>query len=258
MRKMLPAIALLPLALFAGQAFADECKHSEPRNLQLDLAGVKSVMFDIGPHDLVVNARPGAKAAVQGKACASNPDRLKQLTLTQQRVGDRLVVTAERDDIVNFSFGSANYAYLMLEASVPDNLLVHLKVGSGDARVSGASALSADVGSGDVEARNIRGQVTADVGSGDIELDTIGSLHVLEVGSGDIKARRISGGATIGRIGSGDVELRDVGGDVSADKIGSGDLDAYAVGGNLTVRKVGSGSVGHSGVRGKVDVPRDE
>lgn len=257
MRKMLPAIALLPLALFAGQAFADECRHSEPRNLQLDLAGVKSVMFDIGPHDLVVNARPGAKAAVQGKACTSDPERLKHLTLTQQRVGDRLVVTAEREDIVNF-LGSSNYAYLVLEATVPDNLLVHLKVGSGDARVNGASALSADVGSGDVQARNIRGQVTADLGSGDIELDTIGSLNVLSVGSGDLKARRVSAGATIGRIGSGDVELRDVGGNVSADKIGSGDFDVHEVAGNLAVRKVGSGSVDHSGVRGRIDVPRDE
>lgn len=255
--RTLPLLALLPLA-FAGQAFADECRHSEPRNLQLDLTGVKSVMFDIGPHDLVVTGAPGAKGAIEGKACASNPDRLKELTLTQQRVGDRLVVTAEREDTFQISFGSANYAYLALHATVPDTLLVHLKVGSGDARATGVAALSADVGSGDIDARDIRGQVTADVNSGDIELDTIGSLRVLSVGSGDLKARRVHGGVDIGSIGSGDVELRDVGGNVSADKIGSGDLDAHNVGGSLTVRKVGSGSVDHSGVRGRVDVPRED
>ncbi|MDI9239693.1 hypothetical protein QLQ15_12340 [Lysobacter sp. LF1] len=258
MRKMLPALALLPLALFAGQALADECLHSEPRNLQLDLTGIKSVLFDIGPHELVVNAAPGAKGAIQGKACASDPDRLKGLTVTQRREGDRLVVTAERESVLQISFGGSHYGYLVLNASVPDNLLVHLKVGSGDARVTGASALSADVGSGEVEARNIRGQVTAEVNSGEIELDTIGSLHVLSVGSGDLKARRVKGGAVIGSIGSGAAKLRDIGGDVSADKIGSGDLDANNVAGNLTVRKVGSGSVDHSDVRGRVDVPQDD
>lgn len=258
MRKMLPAFALLPLAMFAGQALADECLHSEPRNLQLDLAGVKSILFDIGPHDLVVTGAPGAKGAVQGKACVSNPERLKHLTLRQQRVGDRLVVTADREDALQINFGGNHYAYLALNATVPDSLMVHLKVGSGDARVSGVSAMSADVGSGDVQARDVRGQVTADLNSGDIELDTIGSLHVLSVGSGDLSARRIKGDAVIGSIGSGDVELRGVGGNVSADKIGSGDLDAHDVRGSLTVRRVGSGSVDHSGVAGRVDVPTDD
>ena len=256
--RTLPLIALLPVALFAGQAFADECKHSEPHNLQLDFSGVKTVMFDIGPHELIVNAAPGAKGAVQGKACASNPDRLKELSLTQERVGDKIIVTAKRADTISIGFGSANYAYLSLNASVPNNVLVQLKVGSGDARVVGAASMSADVGSGDVEGRNIRGQVTADVNSGDIELDTIGSLHVLSVGSGDLKARRVKGDVVIGSIGSGDVEVRDVGGSVSADKIGSGDLDAHSVTGNLTVRRVGSGSVDHSGVTGRVDVPADD
>lgn len=255
--RTLPLIALLPLA-FVAPAFADECAHSEPRNLQLDLTGVKSIMFDIGPHDLVVTGAPGTKGAIQGKACASNPDRLKQLTVRQQRLGDRLVVTAERESALQFNFGENQYAYLALNATVPDSLLVHLKVGSGDARVRGVSAMSADVGSGDVEARDIRGQVTADLNSGDIELDTIGSLHVLSVGSGDLTARRIKGDVVIGSIGSGDVEVRGVGGNVSADKIGSGDLDAHDVRGNLTVRKVGSGSVDHSGVASRVDLPSDD
>ncbi|MDR0182284.1 hypothetical protein [Lysobacter arvi] len=277
MRKPTVAFALLPLALFAGQALADECRHSEPRNLALDFTGVKTVMFDIGPHDLTVTASPGEKGAVQGKACASNADRLKELSLTQQRLGDKIVVTAKRQDTLSISFGGANYAYLSLNATVPDNVLVQLDVGSGDARVSGAAALSADVGSGDVQARNIRGLVTADVNSGDIELDTIGSLRVLSVGSGDLSARRVKTDVEVGSVGSGDVDLRDVGGNVSVDsigsggveaqkvggnviagKIGSGGLDAHDVGGNLTVRRVGSGGVDHSGVRGNVSVPADD
>lgn len=278
MRHSLLTLTALPFALLAGQALAsDECRHTAPRDLQLDLRGVKAVMFEIGPHNLVVKASPGAKAEVKGKACASDPDRLADLTLTQQRVGEKLVIKAERDDIVQFNFGGNHYAYLVLNATVPDDVMVQVDVGSGDARVEGASAMSADVGSGDVEARNIRGQVTADVNSGDIELDTIGSLHVLSVGSGHLNARRVKGNAVVGDIGSGSVELRDVGGDVSVEEIGSGDLkadqiagnvnagrigsgglDAHDVRGSLTVRRVGSGSVDHSGITGRVDVPSDD
>ncbi len=258
MRPMLMSLALIPLSLLSQPVLAQEhCKFSEPRSLQLDLSGVKSVVFEVGPHDLNVIASANAKPGVSGRACASNADRLKQLTLTQKRVGDKLVVTAQRDDVLNFSWGDSNYAYLKLEASVPDNLLVHLKVGSGDARITGASAISADVGSGDIQARDIRGLVTAEVGSGDIDLDQIGSLQVISVGSGDLKASRVAHDAKVGSIGSGDVELHQVGGNVSLDSVGSGDFDVRDVRGNLTVRRVGSGSVDHSGVAGTVDIPRE-
>ena len=257
--RLIPMSALLlPLALLSHTAMAQEhCKFSEPRSLQLDLSGVKAVVFEVGPHEVNITASANAKPGISGRACASDADRLKQLTLTQKRVGDKLVVTANRDDVLNFSWGNSNYAYLKLEASVPDNLLVNLKVGSGDSRIIGAAAISAGVGSGDVEARNIRGLVTADVGSGDIDLDDIGSLQVVSVGSGDLKARRIARDASVGSIGSGDVELHQVGGNVTLDSVGSGDFDVRDVRGNLTVRRVGSGSVDHSGVAGTVTVPRE-
>jgi DUF4097 and DUF4098 domain-containing protein YvlB len=251
------ALSLSAALVPAAHAATPQCQHSEARNLQLDLAGVKAVVFDIGPHDLIVTASPGARSAIDGKACASDAGRLKDLRLTQQRVGDKLVVTAERSDGITFNFGGNHYAYLDIKASIPDSVPVQLKVGSGDARVTGATSLSIDLGSGDVEARDIRGLVTADLNSGDIELDTIGSLKVLSVGSGDFSARRIGRGAEVGSIGSGDVELIDVGGDVNVDRIGSGDLDVRDVRGNLSVRHVGSGSVDHSGVSGRADVPQD-
>ncbi|HEY5850742.1 MAG TPA: DUF4097 family beta strand repeat-containing protein [Lysobacter sp.] len=250
----------LPLALSllsTAQAATPYCQHTEARNLKLDLAGVKAVVFDIGPHDLVVTASPNPRNAIDGKACASDADSLKDVRLSQQRLGDKLVVTAERTDGISFNFGGNHYAYLDLKASIPDNVLVQLKVGSGDAQVIGASALSIDLGSGDVDARDIRGLVTAHLNSGDIKLDTIGSLQVLSVGSGDFTARRIGRGASVGSIGSGDVELIDVVGDVSVDRIGSGDLDVRNVRGNLSVHRVGSGSVDHSGVSGRTDVPQD-
>ncbi len=268
-------LALLLLATASAPALADECAHGAPRNLDLDFRGVKSVLFDIGPHKLRVEAAPAASGKVTGRACASDAGHLERLTLAQERSGDKLVVRLQRDPgWSGLAFGK-RYAYLELDANVPDSVLVQLDVGSGDAWATGASALSADVGSGDVDLRRTRGRVTAKVGSGDVRVDDAGSLHVLSIGSGDVEAanlrgdvevgsigsgdfslRRADGSVKIGSIGSGDAELADVGGSVQVGSIGSGDLDVSGVGGDLVVSSVGSGDIDHGGVRGSVDVPR--
>ncbi|MGV8958799.1 MAG: hypothetical protein ACOH1V_00165 [Stenotrophomonas sp.] len=265
------ALLLLPGAAFA----AEQCKHSQPQALDLDLAGAKAVVFEVNSHDLHITASPGAAAHLGGRACASTTDLLAKLTVSQQRVGDKLVVQLKRESKgLSLDFGSS-YAYLDINGTLPDNIMVQLKVGSGDANLDGAMSMSADVGSGDVHARNIRGLVTAAVGSGDIELTDVGSLHVLAIGSGDVKARGVRGPAKIGSVGSGDLKLRDVQGAVAIDHLGSGDIEVAEVRGNvtlgsigsgdfdvrnasgdLTVERSGSGSIRHSGISGKVELPR--
>lgn len=288
---MLACALALPLA---AQADDGACRHSDPRQLTLDMDGVSRVMFDIGPHKLRLDASPGADGALSGRACASSDGWLESLKVEQRRDGDRLHVRLYRDRPMRGLFLGRTYARLELSGRVPDNVLVQLQVGSGDARIAGASALSADVGSGDVEARTIAGLVTATVGSGDIELDDIGSLNVLSIGSGDVEAGRVRGDLEVGSIGSGDLEVRgiggnasvgsigsgeanlhevrgnvsigsigsgdarlgDVAGSVNVNSVGSGDIQARGVGGDLTVSSKGSGDVRHEGVAGSVDVPR--
>lgn len=290
-RYLLLFALLLPLAAQADEA---QCRHSGPRSLELDLDGVRTVMFEVGPHKLRLDAAPGAAGVLQGRACASSADWLEDLQLEQRRDGDRLHVRLYRDRQVRGIFLGRNYAYLNLSGSVPDDVLVQLGVGSGDAWLTGAAAMSADVGSGDVQARRIAGLATAKVGSGDIELDDIGSLHVLAVGAGDVEAGNVRGNVEvgsigsgdfslrgaggdveigsigsgdavledvrgsvrIGAIGSGDADLRTVGGSVDVNGIGSGDLEVRGVGGDLTVSGKGSGSIRHRDVAGRVDVPR--
>lgn len=270
-------MTLLGLLLLApAVALADEqCAHSAPRSLALDLAGVKTVRVETNQHDVRLRAAPGASHAVQGRACASKPEWLQDLTLTQERRGDTLVVRARRESQNNLSglFGNT-YARLDLSGTVPDNVLVQLVVGSGDGELDGAAAASADVGSGDAKLRGIRGQATAKVGSGDIEIDGAGSLNVLSVGSGDVKARNVGGdvevgsigsgdfgldGARgdvrIGSIGSGDADLRNVSGAVRIDSIGSGDAEVRGAG-SLSVGSIGSGGVDHRDVGGRIDLPR--
>lgn len=270
MRK---SLLLCTLLLAPALAQADECEHSAPRELKLDLAGAKAVVFEVQQHDLRLTGAAGGASELRGRACASRAELLPQLTVSQRRDGDKLVVTLARDNPRSFSLGN-QYAYLDIAGNVPNNLPVQLKVGSGDAQVSGVSTLSADVGSGDVEVRAVRGLVTAAVGSGDLDVRDVGSLNLLWVNSGDAKIERVGGDAKIGKIGSGDLELsgargnvqigtigsgdadvRDVGGDLTLESVGSGSLGARGVGGDLSVQRVGSGDVNHSEIKGRVSLP---
>lgn len=247
-------VLLLPLAAQAS----DRCDHTATRDLRLDLAGVRSVRFEVGPHDLNVIAAPGRAGEVHGRACASSAERLAGLIVTQQRQGDTLVVTLGSGKSLNFNgFVINSYASLDVRATIPDSLPVQLEVGSGDAEIENVPSLNVQVSSGDAEVRRVRGTVTASVSSGDIELSDIGALDIHKVSSGDVKAHRIAQSVTVRRIGSGDVELTHVGRDVTVDDIGSGGLSVNDVGGSLQVRSVGSGSVHQRGVRGQVSIPRD-
>lgn len=252
MRKtLLTYLLLLPLSAVA----ADECRHSALRDLTLDLGGVHNVVFEVGPHDLKLDAAPNANGALHGRACASSAELLDTLLLSQHKDGDTLVVTMARRETGGSRLFQSRYARLQIKGSLPDNLALRVRVGSGDAEVSGAASLDATVGSGDLQARRIAGAVTAVVGSGDLRFERIGSLDVGSVGSGDLVANRIGGDARIGSIGSGDAELREVGGNVDVGSVGSGDLDVRDVRGNLRVRTIGSGDVDHRGVEGTLDLP---
>jgi hypothetical protein len=273
---LLPALMLTALP-FASQA-SDRCEHSAIRDADLNLSGIKTIVFDIGPHTLALKGGKQQSGAFKGKACASDEKRLVELIVTQERDGDKLLVRAGRNSLLRKgSWSGEDYGHLTVDASVPDTLDVQLKLGSGDAVIDGVASLSADVGSGDLEARHIRGSFYADVGSGDIQASDVGALHVVSVGSGDLSVRDVrgdsrvgeinsgdlsianaKGGVVIGSIGSGDALLSAIGGNVTVSRIGSGDLGASGVDGDLTVDSVGSGSVDHRNVRGQVRVPEDD
>jgi len=282
---MTPAISARPLfaALVAASlalplaAQADDgpqCRHSQPRDLALQLEGVRTVRFEIGNSKLRVEGAERPDASLRGRACASSEAMLASLVLEQQRSGDTLTVTLRRTSTATGWMGN-QYAYMNLSGQVPAHVLVQTVVGSGDAWVTGVAAASADVGSGDAELRRIAGRATAKVGSGDITIDDVGELKVLSIGSGDIEARGVRGAVEVGSVGSGDfklqgaggdvrigslgsgdIDLHDVRGSVRVDSIGSGDLDVRGVGGDLEVASKGSGGIDHRDVRGSVNLPR--
>jgi Putative auto-transporter adhesin, head GIN domain len=253
---MRPILAsLLLLVPLAGHA-ADRCAFEAPRNMSLDLAGVRAVQIEVNSYDLHVTGRADArKLDVEGRACASDHDLLDQLVVTQRREGDQLILELGSGRGFHLFGGDTE---LEVTVQLPASLPLTVDVGSGDAEVSGVRALDSRVGSGDLHVRNVSGRFATSVGSGDVEANDVGGLEVGSVGSGDLSVSGVNGEARVGSIGSGDVRLRDVRGSVRADSLGSGDLDVDGVGGDLSLGAKGSGDVSHSGVKGKVDVPRDD
>jgi len=276
MRTALIASPLLALLALSAPALASDryCKHEAPRQLTLDIGDARTVVFEVGPHDLKVESRAGAPAAMSGRACSSHADRLADLKIEQRRAGDKLIVRMYHDGKFSGVFFGSNYAYLNLTATLPDHLPVQVKVGSGEAEVTGAPVFSADVGSGHAVGRSIRGLAAVSVGSGDVDIHGAGSLKVVSIGSGDVEADNIQGAASVGSIGSGGFELsrggsveigsigsggadlRDIAGDVAVGSVGSGGVDVRNAGGGLTVRSIGSGDVDHEGVKGPIDIPK--
>ncbi|PXV58173.1 Putative adhesin [Dyella jiangningensis] len=251
MRRLILAVLLLaPLA-----SHADDCKYQAPRNLTLDLTGVHEVEVDLHSHDLHLSGTDAKGGTVTGRACASDQKLLDELTVTQRREGDRLIVEAGgHGHVISFGYSSTS---LKLDMQVPAQMPVVLNVGSGDAWVTGLQRLNTQVGSGDVHVSKIAGPFALSVGSGDVDVTDVGSLDAGSIGSGDLKVSGVRGDVRVGSIGSGDVGLRNVSGSVRVDTLGSGDLGVHDVQGDLTLGAKGSGDVSHSGIKGKVSLPRD-
>ena len=251
---ILASLLLVPAVAVAAEG--DHCKFRAERNLDLDLSGVRSVRFAVNAYDLHLSGdAPAGKGTVRGVACASDQETVDNLVVTQERDGDTLVVQLTNKRNGGWSGWGNHYSDLKVEARIPANIPVKVDVGSGDAKVRGLASLDTAVGSGDLEAHDIKGAVHATVGSGDATFENTGAMEVDTIGSGDFHATRVNGGIRIHTVGSGDAKLANVGGDVEIGTVGSGDVEVNGVRGNLTVRTIGSGDIDHSDVTGRVDLP---
>ncbi len=264
------------LGLVPALAAANECKFTAQHDFDVDAAGLDTVAFVLGSTDVTVEGVPGlAKVEVRGKACASDQAWLADLTVDQQRSGDRVTLTphSRHSDMGWFH---SSYAYIELHVRVPAKLAIDIQDSSGDADVRNVAALTFNASSGDLRVDRIAGLLAVEVSSGDVNGGDVGSLDVrrtssgdftlhdvhgdvkvARAGSGDLAFDKVGGSVGIGSVGSGDVSASHVGRDVTVDSIGSGDVSVDTVGGNFSVRAKGSGDVHHRDVRGTVSVPHD-
>jgi DUF4097 and DUF4098 domain-containing protein YvlB len=266
----------LILSVASATAFAhQECRFTAERNLDIDPSGLKDLALVLGSSDAHVEGVAGLKRIeVRGKACASEEAWLKDLTLEQERAGDRVKVITSTNHATHMNWFGSSYAYIDVEVRLPADLALDIDAGSGDANVANVAALSFNSGSGDLQANHVTGNAVVKVGSGDIVIDDMGNLTIERAGSGDIRATKVRGEVKVGHIGSGDLSFRDVhgavqiesvgsgdvtvdraGGDVVVGSVGSGDVTVDGVGGNFVVHHAGSGDLRHHNVTGKIDVP---
>ena len=272
MYRLLCSTAFIILPVLAGA----ECRYSADRNFDIPAAGLATVTFDLGSSDLIVEGVPGlAQIEVRGHACASEQAWLDQLTVDQNRSGDRVQITPHNGHDLHGSWTGSTYAYVDLRVRVPTKLAAAIKSQSGDTQARNIASLDFDASSGDLEAEHIAGALSLEVSSGDVRGKDIGSVDIRGTSSGDINLRDVHGpvgvaragsgdltfdtvgSVNIGNVGSGDVSVTNAGNDVTVASIGSGDVRVDGVNGNFQVGSKGSGDVEHHNVRGKVSVPED-
>ncbi len=262
----------LVLTLAVLGSVSAQCRFEAPRDLELDLSGVRSIRLVTGAGALSVTGSADTDAlSARGRACASSRALLDDVRLSSSRDGDVLVVRAETPR-TGFLF---TYARLDLVVALPDTLPVEIDDGSGEVVVGDVASLRLTDGSGDLRVDGVAGDLVLEDGSGDVEIHGVGGqLEVVGDGSGDLLVTGVAGSLAIGRDGSGDIDITDVGGsvrvsddgsggirienvrgDVRIDADGSGDVDVRGVGGDFVFLRDGSGSVRYTDVAGTVEVP---
>ncbi|MGZ8868144.1 MAG: DUF4097 family beta strand repeat-containing protein [Thermoanaerobaculia bacterium] len=231
----LRVLAAAPLLLAAATASAD-CDHTAPHRLTADLKGATSVAVIGRAGSLRVIGGPGGGVTATGTACASDRDFLAEMRIAARRDGPELVIEAiVPGRTVLFGWHDAK---LDLEVTVPQNIPIRIKDGSGSIEVRDVAQLEVVDGSGELDIRGVRGNVEVTDGSG--------SLSIRDV-AGDVRVED----------GSGGIEVEGVRGSVRIVEDGSGSIDVDEVRGNFTVERDGSGGVQWDRVSGTVRVPKD-
>jgi hypothetical protein len=263
---------LLLAALAASSALvADECEHSRPIDAELDAAGASRLLIESEAGSLVVEGSRGAgKVTIEGRACASSESLLDDIELETGRKGDRLVVETE---IPEWTSGWRGYARLDLTVTVPGDLALEVRDGSGEIDVRGVASLDLVDGSGEIRVREVYGDVEIEDGSGEIDVrdvtgtvtltDGSGSVTVADVdgvrfdsdGSGEIELDRIRGDVVIVSDGSGGIRIQDVTGHVRIGSDGSGSISVAQVSGGFELGSDGSGSVHVADIAGTISIP---
>ena len=125
---------------------------------------------------------------------------------------------------------------LDLVIEVPQSIALDVEDGSGDSKFVNVGPLKLVDGSGDIEIRGAKGNVSVEDGSGDMTIENVeGSVRV--------------------RDGSGGITGSNINGDFIVEEDGSGGIDVNHIAGNFTVEEKGSGSISSSDVKGKIDIP---
>lgn len=245
-------VAALVLGLPALASAWGDCDVTDGREDSADAAGVETVEVVAGAGSLEIYGEAGLnEVRAEGTACARNQEALEKVLLTAKRTGSTVRVEVE------IPSGWSQGGRLDLMVTVPEGLAVVVEDTSGSIKVAGVAALKLKDSSGDVDVKDVRGDVEMHDGSGSIDITQVAGSVVLEDGSGSIEVKDVTGNVTVKNDGAGSILIEGVERDVLIRRDGSGSIRVEDVGGDFTVEKDGSGGITHRGVSGRVQIPKD-
>lgn len=251
------ACALLLAASGARAGWFSGCDETAPRHAATPASGVTRVVVDARAGSLKIRGQRGlSQITADGTACSSDVDFLKKIGLRLTRSGSELHVDVIIPDRGGF-FGSNQEARLDLTVNVPAGIPMEIHDSSGGMKVSDIGAATINDSSGEMEVRNIQGNLTVHDSSGEIDIDDVSGDVTLDDSSGAMTIARVGGTVHVEDDGSGSIDIRNVKRDVTIDDDGSGSVRVADVTGNFTLRTKGSGDVDYLRVGGRVSVPRD-
>ncbi|WP_226481476.1 DUF4097 family beta strand repeat-containing protein [Natrinema amylolyticum] len=159
---------------------------------------------------VTVEGGQGDAIEVRGRKAAPTEDTLESLTVEASSDDGLLEIDAQQED-VPFLFGPD--PKLDLEATVPDGV-----------RVARAATTN-----GDIDVRDVTGELEADTTNGQIDVQGVDGGFVAESTNGAVQAAGVSGDVRA-ETTNGDIEVTAAGGD------SDGDLIAESTNGAVTVR----------------------
>ena len=258
MRDLFPiTIGTLTLVLAAMSPAAANCKYSDKLSNEISVDGAKFVEVFATSGSLRVKGHSGSDDIVGvGKACTDDEDRLHEIEIVMERIGDHIQVIAAvpfEDDREEWRIGSLN-----LELDIPDSLPLVLSDSSGDLRVQSVKSLELTDSSGDIDVEDVAGEVLVHKdSSGDMDIRDSGDVTIRIDSSGDIVIENVES-VLIGEDTSGDIRIRDVRGNVNIGNDTSGSITARNVGGNFVVNNDSSGEIHAQNIDGEVNIPRKD
>lgn len=175
----------------------DVVKGSFERTLQV--SGPVELEVKTGSGDIRVRPGVSGRVRIQGKIEGHDDDWGREDKSVEQRVHYLEAHPPIEQDGNRIRVGPIQDRALGRNISIDYEL-----------EVPAETRLSTESGSGDLEVKGIKGQVTAHSGSGDITLDSLDGGVLARTGSGDTRIARLSGASADIETGSGDMELRDV------------------------------------------------
>lgn len=206
-RRVLAGGGLSVLASLAG-CLATGRGETETVTETYETEDLSSLSLSAENGSVTVEGKQGDTVELRGHKAAPTEDALESLSIETSRDDGRLAVETQQED-VPFLFGPD--PKLDLEATVPDGV-----------RVTRAATTN-----GDVEVRDVTGELTADTTNGEIDVQGVDGALVADSTNGSVRVTGVDGDVRADTT-NGDIDITVADGD--------GDLTAESTNGAVTVR----------------------